>query len=201
MVNKINSSQIDVFFIRRKLILADIFVPAGQNYVVLSVAASETPTETLTLDTEIEGVIAALLPSTSHAFSTNSIAGPNILTPKNIAKIRAAGNLNPILSSGREVYALLQVPSNMVTGEAFDDSSKQLQLSFVRENVGGTVLEACPIIDIESKLINYQYSVRLSFKDITEFDFKEPNFQEPNQSGSGSTTESSFLRLYSLMGG
>lgn len=200
MVNRISPNQIDVFFIRRMLVLMDVFVPAGQNYVVLSVAGSETPAETLTLDSEIEGVIAALLPSTSHAFSTNSIAGPNVLTPKNIAKIRAANNLNPILSSGREVYALLQVPSDMITGDAFDDSTHQLQLSFVRENIGGTVLEPCPVVDIENTLINYQYSLRLSFKDITEFDFKEPNFQEPNQSGSGSSTESSFLRLYSLMG-
>lgn len=200
MTNRISPAQLDIYFNRRKNILTDIFVPLGQNYVVLSAASNEVPTESLSLDPEIAGSIAALLPSTTHTFSLNSIAGPDALNPKNLVKVRSASTLNPILSSSREVYGLLQAPSIMITGDNFDDLSHQAQLSFVRENAAGTALEPCPLADIGNTLINYQYTARFSFKDILETDFEPIFFQEPVQGGSSPTAETSIARIFMLMG-
>ena len=195
MVNKISPSQIDTFFIRKVPILTDILVPTGQNYVALSVAGGETPAETLSFDLEIDGVIAASLPGAVNVFSLNSIAGPNVLDPKNLIKIRNASNLNSIFSASREIFGLLQVTSNMVTGDNFNDTDELLQISFVRENSAGTALEECPVSDIENISINYQYNLRLSFENILETDYRESVFQEQNIS-SGSIS-----RVFLFMGG
>ncbi len=157
--------------------LTDITVGAGNNFVVLSVAGSEGPAETAAVGAGTAlGAIVALLPGASGTHSLNEVTGPNPLSPKNLLLIREASSGDDILSSGRRIYGLLQAESIVVNGDTFDDTTKQVQISFVRPNATGDDLEAVPSADIAGQSINYSYVRRVRFDDVPESAFLTGHF-------------------------
>jgi hypothetical protein len=146
----------------------DITVPATQNYVVLSVAGSEAPTQSAAVGAvTTEGAVVASHSGTFGTHSLDEVAGTSQLLPKNIVEVRDASTGQRLQSSGRDVFALIQSESS-TDGHTFDDTSNRVQLSFVRYTAGLDDLEACPVSDIESEVINYAYPVRIHFDNIPE---------------------------------
>jgi len=187
-INNLNSDLDDIEEKRllfRADILTDITVTAAQNWEILSVAGTETPTQTAAVDTSTaEGAVVAYL----AAFNTNSlveVAGDTALTPKNLCLVRNATTGDPILSSNRQVFALIQ--SEVITdGHTFNDTTQRVQLSFVRPNATFDDLEACPVGDIAGTSINYSYVRRVAFDNIPEDAYLNGGFVD--QSGSVDVT-------------
>jgi len=140
----------------------DITVPGGQNYVVLSQASSHTPSRPIANVGTTSGAVAAELAGDVGSHALTEIAGQNNLNPQNLCTVWDGSTGDPIESSGRQVYALLQCEDGATDGGAWDDTNNQGQLSFVRPNSTYSDLEACPIADIAGKTINYAYRDRES---------------------------------------
>lgn len=157
----------------RAQVLTDVTVPASQNWVVLSVAGSETPSETAAVGavTTNGAVVAAHAGTFGTTHSVTEVAGATAISPKNMCLVRDAVTGQPIQSdNGKDVYALLHSESAS-DGHTFDDATSQVQLSFVRENTAGNDLEACPVADIENKVVNYSYVRRINLDAIPESAF------------------------------
>jgi hypothetical protein len=151
----------------RSQILTDITVGAGNAYVILSVAGSETPSETGAVGAvTTEGAVVAFN-ATFGTATLDEVAGTTAITPKNLCVVREADSGDPLLSSGRTIYALLQCEAN-VDGQTFNDVAQRVQLSFVRLNAAGDDLELCPVADIQNQDINYSYVRRVAFDNIPE---------------------------------
>ena len=144
-------------------VLTDVTVPAGQNFVVLSVVGNETPTQVAAVAPTTEGAVVAQSALNGAGFAAHElieITGPSTLSPQNLVVVRDSTTLEPIQSGGRDVMALLQYESTGADGAAFDDVSAgaRAKISFVRVNVAGDDLEAVPFADIENEDINYNYN-------------------------------------------
>jgi len=151
----------------RAQILTDIAVPAAQAYVVLSVAGSETPSQVGAVGAvTTEGAVVAF-DAGFPAASLVEVAGSDALHPKNLLEIRDGTTGDPILSSGRTIYGLLQCEAN-VDGQTFNDVAQRVQISFVRNNATADDLEQCPAGDIGGQTINYSYVRRVAFDNIPE---------------------------------
>lgn len=166
---------VDLFDIERKRtlqrteILTDVVVPSAQNWVTLSVGDGEAPSEVAAVGAStIEGAVVAFNSGTFDTFSLDLVTGPNALRPKNLVIVRDAATGQTIqTNNGRDVYGLLQ--SEIATdGHTFDDATQRVQISFVREDSAGNVLEAVPVGDIQGKTINYAYVRRFYFDNIPE---------------------------------
>lgn len=150
----------------------DVTVSASNNFAVLSVSSGEAPTETAAVGAgTAEGAVVALLAGTSGTHSLNLVSGPNALAPKNLVIIRDATTGQALQSGGEDIFGLLQAESIVVDGDAFDDTTKQAQISFVISNAGRTALVACPVADIEGKTVNYAYVRRVKFDNLPEYAF------------------------------
>lgn len=148
-------------------VLQSVAVGASNAFVVLSVAGSETPTETAAVGAvTTEGAVVAAHGGTFGTASLDEVAGKNAIRPKNLVEVVDA-NGDPILSSGRVVYGLLQ-SENGTDGHTFDDASNQVQLSFVRLTAGGDDLELVPGTDIGGQTIRYSYTVRMQKQNVPE---------------------------------
>ena len=77
----------DKYMIRRVQLLTDITVGAGNNFVVLSQAGGETPTEVAAVSGTQEGAIVAVLTGDVGSHSLTEIAGENAIRPKNLLYI------------------------------------------------------------------------------------------------------------------
>lgn len=175
-------------FLFRSQILSDITVPAGQNFVVLSVSSSEAPSQAAAVSIgTAEGAVVALLAGDVGAHSLNEVSGADALSPKNLVLVRDAVTGQAIQSSGKDVYGLLQVEAGTVDGDAFNDTDHQVQISFVRENAAGNDLEAVPVVDIENKIINYAYVRRIKFDNIPEQAFLSGVFLDQVNTGTDVT--------------
>jgi len=155
----------------RTQVLTDVSVTAAQNWEVLSVAGSETPSETAAVGA-VSTTGAVVAQNTSFgAHDLAEVAGPSALRPKNLVVVRLASNSEPIqTSNGKDVWGLLQ--SEIATdGHTFNDVDQRVQISFVRENATGDDLEACPVADIAGKTINYSYVRRIDFDNVPETAF------------------------------
>jgi hypothetical protein len=162
----------DKYALRRFMILTSISVTAAQNWEVLSQASGETPSRNIATGPTTEGAVCVELGATlfdSHQLA--EVAGENALNPKNLLIIFDAATGDPIQSSGRQVYGLLQVEDGATDGAAFDDTNNQAQISFVRPNATYDDLEACPVADIAGKDIKYGYADRETLDGWTEQDF------------------------------
>jgi hypothetical protein len=174
-INKINQELHDL---ERKRVLvsvsslADVAVPATQNYVVL--ALSELPSNTTAAVGAVttRGTVAAAHGGsfgTSH--SLTEVGGSTAISPKNLCEIVDGATRDPILSSGRTVYALFQTETATDGHTMTGTTPVRAQLSFVRITAAGDDLEACPVADIESKTINYASVERKALEDLSEQDF------------------------------
>lgn len=161
----------------RAQVLTDVAVPSSQNYVVLSVSGSEAPSQTAAVDTgSAEGAVVATLAGDVGSHALTEVTGPDAISPKNLCLVVDATTGDPISSSNRQVFALIQAENGVADGNTFNDTDKQVQLSFVRVNSAGNDLEACPVADIESKTINYSYVRRVKFDSIPESAFLTGTF-------------------------
>jgi hypothetical protein len=157
--------------IRRIRLLTDITVPGGQNYVVLSQASSETPTRPIAIGATTQGAVSAQLAGAVGSHSLDEVAGSSAIWPKNIAIVVDGTTGDPILSGGKQIYALLQVENTATDGNSFNDAADQGQLSFVRINATNDDLEAVPVGDIAGQTINYLYADRIDLDAMNEQDF------------------------------
>lgn len=156
----------------REVLLTDITVPASQNYVVLTQASSETPSETAAAGAgTAEGAVVAVLGTDVGSHSLDEVAGPATIKPKNLCVVRDASTGQPLQSGGKDIYALIQAETGVTDGDTFNDTDKQVQLSFVIENGTGDDLIACPVVDIENEVINYSYVRRVKFDNLPEYAF------------------------------
>ncbi len=150
----------------RAQVLADVAVPAGQNYVALSVAGSEAPTSPLALSAGTNGVVAAAAAGSGH--SLDAVAGVNAISPKNLVLVHDAATNQVIESGDRDVYALLHAATGAADGGTIDDSANAVRLSFVRINATGDGLEAVPPGELDGLVINYSYVLRGDFGTLPE---------------------------------
>jgi hypothetical protein len=104
--------------------------------------------------------------------SLDEVSGVNALSPKNLMNIFDGNTRDPILSSGRTVYGLLQGESGLADGGTITDTTTtRVQVSFVRVTTSGDDLEAVPASDIAGATINYCTRERVRLEDLTEEDF------------------------------
>ena len=133
----------------------------GGNFVALIAASSEVPTRDVATVSTTSGAITAELGAGEYpSHRLTEVGGANALNPYNLCIVLEASTGDPIQSSNRQIYALLQVEDGAADGAAFDDADNEGQLSFVRPNSTYTDLEACPISDIEGQDIRYAYADR-----------------------------------------
>jgi len=159
--------------------------------VTLSVSASETPTVTAAVNGgTAEGAVVADLPADVVQVSLVEVSGPDAISPKNLVLIRDAVTGDPISSSNEEVFGLLQAESGVADGDAFSDTTKQVQISFVRRNATGDDLEVCPGDDIGGKVINYAYVRRVKFDNIPEYAFLSGTFLDQVPTSTSVTLDS-----------
>jgi hypothetical protein len=149
----------------------DVVVTAAQNWEVL--ALGELPTNAVAAVGSVTtlGTVVAFHAGTFDTHSLDEVSGTNTLNPKNLCIVTDATTGDPILSSGRTIYALLQ--SETVTdGHTMTGTTpNRAQLSFVRPNATFDDLEACAVVDIAGKTINYASRERVRLEDLNEQDF------------------------------
>jgi hypothetical protein len=174
----------------RAAIHSDVAVPAAQNWVELSVASSKAPTEVAATDSTTVGAVVAVA-TTFGAHNLDEVAGPDALSPLNLCLI-FDGNTGSVITSGdRQVFGLLQ--SEVGTdGHTFNDSTQQVQLSFVRWNSAGTDLEAVPVADIENASLHYAYVRRSDFDNTPQEAFA---LVPPSGGAGGGAVDSVFGRV------
>lgn len=147
-------------------------VPTGQNYVTLSVGSGFAPGYVAAVSTGMSGtVVSSLSGSQFNVWSSASQTGNNVLVPKNLVVVVSASTGNPIQSEGGtgfDIYALLQVSSSVADGDTFDDSTKTIQLSFVKTNDARNGLVSASIADIEGRTIQYSYARRIPLDNIPD---------------------------------
>jgi hypothetical protein len=148
----------------------DVAVTAAQNWEVL--AAGELPTNTTAAVGSVTtlGTVAAFHTGTFGTHSLDEVSGTNSLNPKNLCIVTDAASGDPILSSGRTIYALFQTEI-ATDGHVMNGTDQRAQLSFVRPNATFDDLEACPVADIAGKTINYATRERVRLEDLNEQDF------------------------------
>ena len=119
------------------------------------------------------------------------VAGSSAILPKNLAEIHDGATHDPILSSGRTIYALFQTESATDGSTMTGTTPNRAQLSFVRLNVSGTALEACPVADIQGKTVHYASIQRKGLSDLTEQDFLR-GASTDTPAGSATTRQGSY---------
>lgn len=155
-----------------RLNLADLQIPAGQNWVEFTTGAN-LPAANIAIAFTQQGAVAAQLSGPVGSHSLEFLAGLNDLKPKNLVQVFDANNGSILRSGNRDVYALLQVGSSATDGNAFTTSGPdQGQLSFVRPNSVYTALEAVPVADIETLSVVYGYTIRDDLRDTPEESFR-----------------------------
>lgn len=165
-----------------RLNLNDVAVPSSQNYVALT--GSSKPDKNIAISVSNQGAVTAQLAGAIGSHDLAEIAGSNTLRPKNLVAVFDGSSGDPILSSGRRVWALLQVGSTATDTNPFGDSgADQGQLSFVRANATYDDLEACPVTDIESTSIVYAFTWRDDLNDMPEEFFRGDIESADPQSG------------------
>ncbi len=157
-------------FLRRFLSLADVVVGAGDNFVILG--GGELPVNTTAAVGAVTtvGTVVAAHGGVFGTHSLSEVAGGTAISPKNFCEIVDGATRDPILSSGRTIYALLQT-ENAADGHTITTTTpNRVQLSFVRLNAAGDDLEAVPFADIQGLTINYVCRERAAFDDMNEED-------------------------------
>ena len=142
------------------------FVVGEYDIVILSAASSETPSDTAAIGTGL-GAVVAVLSGDVGGWQLDLISGTSSIAPKNMVWIRDHDTHEGLTSDGRQVYGLLQAENGVGQGDTFNDTDKQVQISFYRIAADAT-LEHCPGIDIGGKTIEYIYSKRVTLDTLPE---------------------------------
>lgn len=173
-INKLNT---ELHNLERKRVLtqfaslSDVLVSGSNNYTVLSFA--ELPTPGITSPYAVAVGAASVVTGTVAAsgsigtWSLELVSGSTAISPKNLCTVVTGSGRDPLLSDGRQIYALFQTDKTdgqlLVGGDA--------QLSFVRITAAGDGLEAVPAADIQNKVVNYVSVTRKALEDLSEQDF------------------------------
>jgi hypothetical protein len=136
------------------------------DIVVLDASSSETPTETAGIGTGL-GAVVAVLAGDVGSWDDESLAGSSSVNPKNMVWIRDHATHEGLTSDDKQVYGLIQAESGTVQGDTFNDTDKQVQISFFRINDADQI-EHCPGVDIGGKTIEYVYSKRVTLDTLPE---------------------------------
>lgn len=179
----INDLNTDLHLIERKrfidyisMVGVDIVVPAAQQYVILGAGKLPNNTTAAIGVVTTEGAVCAY----NSAFGTatlDEVVGPTSLDPKNLVRVVDGATRDPILdSSDREIMALLQSESNTDGATITTTTPNRAQLSFVVVNATGDDLELAAAADIAGKTIDYAYSERFAFDDLTETQWRGSGF-------------------------
>lgn len=151
--------------------LTDITVGAVDNFKILALGELPPNTTAAVGAVTTRGTVAAFHTGTFGTHALDEVSGSSAITPKNLCNIVDSVTHDPILSSGRVVYALFQTET-VTDGHTMTGTTPvRAQLSFVRLNAGGTDLEACPAADIQTKIIHYSAPERKALEDLNEQDF------------------------------
>ena len=126
----------------------------------------------ITLNTSTSGLVCAQLAGLIGQAALTEVAGDNTLSPDNVCMVVDADLGDPITSGERKVYALLQAESTATNNTAPDDSTNQLQLTFVRPNATFDDLELVPAADVGGKEIIYSYPDREYMHLWSQSDFR-----------------------------
>lgn len=145
---------------------AVLLASGAGDMVVLDDSSSEAPSDTAAIGTGL-GAVVSVLAGDVGTIDLVEIAGTNALNPKNIVWVRDASTKDAITSGSQEVYGLLQAEDGVVQDDAFDDATKQVQISFVI-NGGSDDLVYCPSADIAGMTIEYMYPKRVTLDTIPE---------------------------------
>lgn len=166
--------------------LTDVTVGGSDNFVILG--AGELPSQTTAAVGAVTtlGTVVAPHGGTFGTHALDEVAGPDALQPLNLMSIVDGTTRDPILSSGRVVYGLLQGESGVTDGATITDTTTtRVQISFVRHNATGDDLEAVPAVDIQGQTINYCSRERVRLEDLNEADFLKGAIVDV---GAGATT-------------
>jgi len=117
------------------------------------------------------GTVSAAHGGTFGAHSLTEVAGNNSTSPKNLTVVVDSVTHDPILSSGRKVYALFHSESSTDGSTATITTPNRVQLSYVRLTSAGMALEAVPAADISGMLVHYSATERKALEDFNEQDF------------------------------
>lgn len=151
--------------------LTDVTVGATHNAVLLA-SAGQPPSRPIAIANTSKGAVVAQLaaPLTTpptHSLTENS--GENALKPKNLVAVFDGDSGDPLLSSDRRIWGLLQVGSAATDGNSFTlTGNDQAQISFVRPNATYDDLEAVPAADIQGKKIVFSYTDRNDLASLSE---------------------------------
>ena len=157
-------------FLTVQKLLVDVTVGGSDNFVILGTGELPSNTTAAVGAVTTEGTVVAAHAGTFGTHSLDEVSGSHALAPKNILEITDNAG-DPILSSGRRIWGLLQ-SENAVDGHTITDTaSDRVQISFVRPNATHDDLEAVPAVDIQGQDIRYCYCERKAFDDLTEGDF------------------------------
>lgn len=149
----------------------DVAVPATQNYVILALAELPSNATAAVGAVTTLGTVVAAHTGTFGDHSLDEVAGPNALSPKNLMAVVDATTGDPLLSSGRQIWGLIQTETATDGHTMTGTTPNRAQISFVRPNATFDDLEACPVADIESKSVQYTTRERVRLEDLTEADF------------------------------
>jgi hypothetical protein len=116
------------------------------------------------------GTVAAFN-ATFGSISLAEVAGSTAISPKNLCEIVDGSTRDPILSSGRTIYALFQVETVTDGITMTGTTPNRAQLSYVRLTSTGDDLEMVPASDIAGKTINYSSVERKGLDSLSEQDF------------------------------
>lgn len=153
-------------------VYAGISVPAGQNYVILSVQNNQAPSGPLAIGLNTKGAVVAQSTQNGAAFGTNEltmVAGQDSLSPLNKLTIRNNANGNPVEDSqAGDIFGLLQVESTATDGATANDSvgGNRVKISFVKIDYANKVLKAADPADVGGVTINYLYRTQLPFSQL-----------------------------------
>jgi hypothetical protein len=141
------------------------------NYVVLSPATLPNNTTAAVGAVTTRGTVSAFHTGTFGTHALDLVSGASAINPKNLCNVIDSVTHDPILSSGRVIYALFQVESNVDGQTLTGFTTTRAQLSFVRLNTAGNALEAVPTGDIGGLTVHYSATERKALEDLNEQDF------------------------------
>lgn len=173
-VDKLNQELHDL---ERKRVLVsssnlnDITVGASNNFVILTLGQLPSNTTAAVGAVTTRGTVSAFHTGTFGTHALDEVSGSTAISPKNFCEIVDGSTRDPILSSGRTIYALFQIETNTDGLTLTGTTPNRAQLSFIRINAAGNDLEAVPFADIENKVVNYSSVERKALEDLTEQDF------------------------------
>lgn len=145
---------------RRTQAKANIAVPTGQNWVVLSAAAGQTPTPAMSLGPTSEGGVTVKLAAGDFGANRLTVSmedGVAILL--DVVDAATEEQIND-LTKNQPIRGILQVKDTAADGLSFDDALNQAQISFVTTSPATFALVPADVGSIAGRTIHYAFPQR-----------------------------------------